>query len=119
MRGRTPTRTSGAILEIWRADVPRKIFLISASSLSVASSVEPRSRKRSASTPQRAICRRLTSPALVAARAQGSPDDPAIRVRSRSKKAAERPSSTASTASGMLRFASAAGGSAAPGLGDC
>ena len=73
-----------------RAEVPRKTSLTSPSSLSVASSVAPRIRKRIASTPHLAIWRRLIRPAFVAARAHGSPDDPEIRVRSRSKKAASR-----------------------------
>ena len=71
---------------ICRAGMPWNTSLISPSSFSVASSVEPRRRNRIASTPQRAIWRRLISPALVAARAHGSPDEPEIRVRSRSKK---------------------------------
>ena len=75
---------------IWRAGTPLKTCLISPSSFSVASSVEPRKRNRVASMPQRSIWPRLISPALVAARAHGSPDDPEIRVLSRSKKAASR-----------------------------
>ena len=55
---------------------------------SMPSSVEPRMRKRTFSHVSAASRRRLISPALNAARPNWYADEPAISVRSRSKKAA-------------------------------
>ena len=60
-------------------------------SASVRSSVEPLRRKRTFSQASRASWRRLSIPALYAARPNSNALEPAISVRSRSKKTAAVP----------------------------
>src|SRR3954464_3415378 len=90
-RGRTPASTWGDRRPRSRTRCPAIIVATRSRTASVASSVEPRSRNLTFSPASRTRRLREMRPARYAARAQWKPDEPAISVRSRSKKAAERP----------------------------
>src|SRR6476659_10252460 len=88
MRGRTPASRSGAIRSMSRSGTPARSSLTCDRTSAGRASVEPWSRKRTCSSPQRASSALLTMPLRDATRAKCIPLEPAIRVRSRSKKAA-------------------------------
>src|SRR5204863_4214211 len=90
MRGSTPARSPGASRWMSRAGTPSRSSFTCDRSWDVCSSVEPRKRKCTCSTPQRISCRRPTMPLPYAARAKCMPLEPAMSVRSRSKNAAPR-----------------------------
>src|SRR4051794_33805984 len=88
-RGSTPARTCGP--SRWKSSArrPSSIAPTRVMTLSVDASVDPRRRNLTFSHASSARRRREIIPALAAARAQNNPEDPDIRVRSRSKKAAD------------------------------
>src|SRR3954447_3540471 len=73
-----------------RTRTPSRALMTRALSASVASSVDPWRRKRRLASASEAIWRRVARPLRYEARANWNAEDPAIRVRSRSKKAAAR-----------------------------
>src|SRR5580700_598363 len=89
-RGSTPASTRGDIRASSRTGTPAIISPTRRRTSSARSSVEPRRRKRRFSYTSRARRRREIMPVSYAARAKKTPEDPAIRVLSRSKNAAGR-----------------------------
>src|SRR4051794_38355278 len=90
MRGSTPASRPGARRLMSRAGIPARSSFTWERSCDVRSSVEPRRRKCTCSTPHRTSWRRPTIPLPYAARAKCMPLEPAMSVRSRSKNAAPR-----------------------------
>src|SRR3954453_503205 len=86
-----PARTSGPKRSMSRTRTPSRAFITRSLRASVASSVEPWRRKRRLASASEAIWRRVARPLRYEARANWNAEDPAISVRSRSKKAAARP----------------------------
>src|SRR4051812_40797256 len=117
-RGRTPASTCGPSRWNSSARRPSSIAPTRTITRSVAASVEPRRRNLTFSHPSSARRRREIIPARAAALAQKSPEDPDIRVRSRSKNAADaRPGAEvggAISASGSLARSRGASSSSVP-----
>src|SRR5579884_3321632 len=91
MRGSTPAITSAPSRSRSRTRVPPRSREIRSRSSWETSSEAPRRRNFRLAQPSAMSCPRLSNPARNAARPNWKAEEPSISVRSRSKKAADRP----------------------------